>query len=363
MSAFEAVLLTYHDLYNLRFTILQTGAVYGPWTHHALELQPRNGRTANQTSLDSRWYINDVTEEILWSLKEGPFCSVLDLNSQHLLKNSTRLPTHLGIKKSLAWARAYKQQLQQTRHSKDVIFTSYFTSRDDIQRHQQFSPNHFRYLMNWLVSVRNLGLSVVIFHDELDSAFCHRVQQYHPGLSFVRIPSLLNRTTNDARFYAYLDYLHTHSDLGRVLLTDISDVKFQMNPFQLMQLLGSNNSLFIGTDIDLFPNMASHRWITEHLEDCFGRYALEHRPLKPLLSLDTVYNAGVIGGSRHVILAFLEKLVVYLDATPAAVNCNMPAVNYVVHQYFFHQLFTGFPLTSRFLRFQASPNGVYIIHK
>ena len=378
-TAFEAALLTYHSLYRTQYTILRTGPAYGPWTQHAFSLEARSkksgigGGAVNESTLQYNWYITDISEAMLSVLKKGPFCDTLDLtrcpdnqNTHHSAQTALNLtsqqPVDKGLKKTLHWARAYLRQMQLAKDNEnDVILTSYFTSREDFQRKKGVAPNRLQYMLHWLVSVRDLGLRAVVFHDQLDSGFCQRVIQYHPGLSFRRVPSLLNRTTNDARFYAFLDYLHTQPDLGRVLLTDISDVKFQRNPFQLMRLLG--DWLYIGTDIDIFPNMASQRWISERLEGCFGNHTLLHGPLKPLMSLDTVYNAGVIGGTRHVMLALLERLSQYLDTTPQALNCNMPAVNFAVHRYFYQQVFTGFPLSSRFLRYQSSPKGVYVIHK
>ena len=374
MTAFEAVLLTYHNLYRTQYTILRMGPVYGPWTGHSLALlQTQKTGGVSKSSLEYSWYINDVTDAILSALNHEPFCDQLDLgpcaddmNGHHsinkLLNLTTRQTVDSGIRRTLHWARAYHRHLQLTKDSgNDVILTSYFTSREDFQRNKTMSPNRVRYMFNWLVSVRDLGLRAVIFHDQLDSDFCQRVMQYHPGVNFRQVPAPLNRTTNDARFYSYLTYLHSQPDLGRVLLTDISDVKFQRNPFELMQLLG--DWLYIGTDIDIFPNMESQRWISERLKGCFGNHTLLHGPLKPLMSLNTVYNAGVMGGTRHVILALLETLIQYLNTTPPALNCNMPAVNFVVHRYFYQRVFTGFPLTSRFLSFQSSPKGVYVVHK
>ena len=419
MTSFEAVLLTYHNLYNTRYTIIRTGPVYGPWTNHSLSLlesqksgisesgisgsqksgisesqksgisgsqksgiseSQKSGISGSQksgisesgigvkiSSLMSTWYITDVTNAISSALNTEPICDLVDLNHcdhTHSLLNisSPWQPVERRVSKTLHWAKAYHTQLQLINNSQnDVILTSYFTSQEDCQRNKSVSPNRVRYMLDWLVSVRDQGLTAVVFHDQLDSGFCQRVMQYHPGVSFVQVSPPLNRTTNDARFYAYLNYLYTQPDLTRVLLTDISDVRFLRNPFDLMRLLG--DWLYIGTDIDIFPNMGSQRWITEHLEGCFGTHALHHGPLRPLMSQDTVYNAGVIGGSRHIMLALLEHVVQYLDTTAPSLNCNMPAVNYVVHRYFHRQVYTGFPLTSRFLSFQSSPKGVYIIHK
>lgn len=375
MTSFEAALLAYHSLYGTPYTIIRMGPVYGPWTNHSLRLLKCQGQSAgknDRTALNSSWFINDVTEVISSSLNHQPLCDHLDLthpagdhgNSDAYRPNlsSPRQPVERGLKKTLYWARAYKRQLELNIDSKnDVILTSYFTSREDFQRKKTMSPNRVRYMLDWLESVRDLGMRAVVFHDQLDPGFCLRVMKYHPVVSFVRVPTLLNRTTNDARFYSYLAYLHTQSHLSHVLLTDISDVKFQRNPFDLMRLLG--DWLYIGTDIDFFPNMQSQRWISERLRGCFGDHAPSHAPLKPLMTQDTVFNAGVMGGSLHIILTLLELLVQYLKTTPPSLNCNMPAVNFVVHRYFHKQVFTGFPLTSRFLSFQSSPKGVYVIHK
>ena len=367
MTAFEAALLTYHNLYGTRYTIIRAGPVYGPWTNHSLSLV-QSSTKMNESSLNSSSFISDVTDAITSALNSGPFCDQLDINwcASYADRHSSPLnltslqPVAKGLRKTIRWARDYLRQLQ-LKNKNDIVLTSYFTSREDFQRKKSVSPNRARYMINWLVSVRDLGLTAVIFHDQLDPGFCQRVMEYYPGVSFRRVAAPLNRTTNDARFYFYLDYLHTRPDVGHVLMTDISDVRFQRNPFELMQLLG--DWFYIGTDIDIFPNMASQRWISERLEGCFGNHTLLRGLLKPLMHQNTVYNAGVIGGTRHVMLAFLETLIQYLNSAPPNLNCNMPAVNFAVHKHFQRQVFTGFPLTSRFLSFQASPKGVYIVHK
>ena len=366
MTSLEAALLAYHEIYGTRYTILRTGAVYGPWTDNSLS-------TFHSTFdlPEDSWYINDMATAVYSALARGPFCTQLDLSPcldeptvqdvHSLLNLSSRQPVEKGLKKTLYWARAYQRKISGDKGN-DIILTSYFTSSPDYQRTKSVSPNRARYMLDWLVSVRDRGLKAVVFHDELDPGFQQRVSQFHSGISFIHVAPPLNRTTNDARFYAYLSYLRSHGDLDHLLLTDISDVRFLRNPFDLMRLLG-NDWLYIGTDIDIFPNMGTQQWITERLEGCFGNHSVRHGNLHRLMSQDTVFNAGVIGGSRHIMMALLERVTQYLDTTPPTLNCNMPAVNYVVHRHFHKQVFTGFPLTSRFFNFQSSPKGVYIVHK
>eukprot|EP00054_Salpingoeca_dolichothecata_P027355 m.200213 g.200213 ORF g.200213 m.200213 type:complete len:115 (+) comp25938_c0_seq6:1687-2031(+) len=72
---------------------------------------------------------------------------------------------------------------------------------------------------------------------------------------------------------------------------------------------------------------------------------------------------GVLGGARATMLQVLQTITSILDQTPSEQNCNMAVVNFALHKYFDDRLFTGFPLTSHFLRRQQSPKGVYIVHK
>ena len=315
MSSIETALTAYHNTHGIRYTILRTGPVYGPWTQHALSTLHSTPDLTAPLDGDSSWYINDLTSLVFSTLSQGPFCHHLDftpcsqlpdqLHTPSLPLNlSSRLPVEKGLKRALHWAKAYQSSVDDDQGD-DVILTSYFTSSPDFQRNKSMSPDRSRYMLDWLVSVRDLGLSAVVFHDELDPAFQQRVSQFHSGISFRHVAPPLNRTTNDARFYTYLSYLLRHPHLNHVLMTDISDIRFQRNPFELMCFLG--DYLYIGTDIDIFPNMATQRWIVERLEMCFGSHALQHSPLKPFMSQETIFNAGVIGGTRHMVLALSRE--------------------------------------------------------
>ncbi len=400
MESFELTLSAYHHLYHFPIVILKTDGLYGPWSDAALSmLTPdplKHGRSPHMC-----WYVGDVVWAIqsALSLDSDTHCEVLDLGPCEAFTpdvRQTNLPQSLvsetyqhswqklnlsisytlaqGTRKSLMWARAYAQHQSGQGVAQDggggggemntneVVFTSYFTTSEDSQRQRMKSPNRFRYMMNWFLQLKQLNLHAVVFHDNLDTLFRHRLRQQYSHISFEFVPSLHGRSTNDARFYAYLNYLERHPEFSRVLLTDISDVSFQMNPFDLMTLLG-RQWLYVGTDIDIFPSMRTMPWIRERLQACFGNFSLSEGDLHSLMDLDTVYNAGVIGGSRDVMLALLHRITEYLDTTPAHLNCNMPAVNFAIHKHFFHLAFTGFPLTSRFLRRQTAPKGVYIVHK
>lgn len=409
MRTFELMLSTYHNLYQLPFTVVRVGSTHGPWSKVSLRLNNYTNKQGHTHLTNNRewseivpklcWYIEDVVEILVKAMELQTTCAVLDIGGcvlsqnltfsdeltveqnldvgsaalEHVLADEVKLSWKIlnfssplvfnkAVRKSLEWARSYHDQSpRKGGEENDIVFTSYFTSTEDSQRNRRMKPNRFEYMKVWTLSLRQLKMKAVVFHDGLDAGFQHRLSQFYSNITFEYVESLHQRSTNDARFYAYLNYLERHTDIDRVLLTDVSDVRFQFNPFELMLLLG--NWLYIGTDIDIFPTMRTMQWIHKRLRGCFGNYTTDRGDLNQLMELDTVYNAGTIGGTRNTILAALSRIVEYLNLTPTQLNCNMPAVNYAVHKHFFDRVFTGYPLNSRFLRRQASPKGVYIIHK
>ena len=364
----------YHRQRGLPVSYVHVGQLYGPWGGEPPSVPPRD------TSM-CWWYISDavriIKERILDSNKR---CQILDLshcprsdshsvhceaihnwNEEGREMRATQVttsctPLSKGIHSSQIWWRAH---LREGKITGDYIFTTYFTSMVDPQRGRGRKPDQFQYMRNWYESVNLLGLRAVVFHDNLSPQFVHKLT--NENVSFIRVSSLRNRSTNDARFYLYLSYLQTHPEVRRVFLTDISDVVFQRNPFELVDLLG--DWLYIGTDINYFPDLDSMPWMATRLIKCFGKWSVKQGSVRRVLKMRTVFNAGVIGGQRAKMLAALQHITQTLDHTPHEHNCNMPAVNYAIHLHFHDVVFTGFPLTSHFLQHQVSPKGVYIIHK
>lgn len=364
----------YHRQRGIPVNYVHVGHLYGPWGGEPPSVPPRD------TSV-CWWYISDavriIKERILDSNRR---CQILDLShcprsDSHTMHceathtwneegqemqatqvTTTCTPLSRGVHNAQIW---WKAHLREGEVPGDYIFTSYFTTMVDPQRGRGRKPNRFQYMRNWYQSVNQLGLRAVVFHDNLSPRFVHKLT--NENVSFIKVSSLHNRSTNDARFYVYQSYLQTHPEVRRVFLTDLSDVVFQRDPFELVDLLG--DWLYIGTDINFFPDLHSMPWMTTRLTRCFGTWSVEQGPVKRILKMRTVFNAGVIGGRRTKMLAALQRITQTLDQTPHEHNCNMPAVNYAMHLYFNDVIFTGFPLTSHFLQHQVSPKGVYIIHK
>ena len=327
------------------------------------------------------WHMSDVVELVLQVLFKDSDCSIT--NALSLSPNCTVTSVSFSnfdpqihrftmnsciskerIAKNVTTKKEVPSRIYSVDANGDYIFTTYLTGSVDPQRNQALRPDQFQYLREWYRSVLQLNLRAVIFYDVLSTQFIQRIIHNTERVQFVKIKSLSGRTTNDARYYEYLHYLQLHPEIRRVFLTDISDVTFQRNPFELMSALGTHGDmLYVGTDIDFFPTLQSQPWIYECLVKCFGEWQVQFGRVKEISQMQTVYNAGVIGGTRTILLSALIRITQVLNGTPSEYNCNMPAVNYAIHRWFTDVVFTGFPLTSRFLQFQASPKGVYIIHK
>jgi len=127
-----------------------------------------------------------------------------------------------------------------------------------------------------------------------------------------------------------------------------------------MRLLGDH--LYIGDDMNDYPLIGTLPWTVNKIRSCFGKGFNKKGETKSLAKFSVVYNAGIIGGPRHIILRFLRHLTVVLSDISGD-NCNTAAVNYIAHKYFDDVIFCGFPLTSKYKDYEGKLSRAYLIHK
>ena len=240
----------------------------------------------------------------------------------------------------------------------DVVLSTYFTLKKDPERLQYKQTNRYSYISAWHKSLTRLSLRGVVFHDSLDSRFIDSIK---PKIYFEKVV-LGKRSLNDDRYFHYLQYIEKNPHLTHILMTDIADVTFLRDPFELMRMYDHHLFICEATKIDS-DSIGSSKWLRKKIRVCFLNNKQLNSSIDWLYHLKPGYNAGVIGGPRHIVLRFLRLLTALLDTLPVKANCNMAAVNYVVHKYFSEVAFTGFPFNSIFQRWQKNLFGVYIIHK
>ena len=324
LKQFEVTLVTYQTLYDLNVALLHISTGYelesdGDCEYHVLQL----------AKIDTHIY--DKLYDYGHSIK-------LASCKEDATFNYSNLCTYM-----------YSKNASSVLLKKDVVFTTYFTSRPDPNRFNHMPQNYFRYIKKWFVGAMHQGLDVVVFYDELDVEWIRRAEKAYPQATFVA-SDLKYRSVNDDRYYILRDYLKSHPEIGRVFLTDGSDMQIWGNPFQLMDILG-NEMLYVGQDKPYWislDDLPYNVYTRSTMRQCYGEDIYERE--RELVQYYSVYNAGLSGGMRHAYLGMLERVIDNLEVTlfKPDRNCNMAAFNIVLHKYFFEQIFLGYPLQSGF---------------
>ena len=164
------------------------------------------------------------------------------------------------------------------------------------------------------------------------------------------------------RYYILHDYLVKNLDIKRLFITDARDVQLWRSPFDLMDKLG-NDMLYIGQSSPFYMKSADDKsWIKSVLGRCYGQkiYTSERTAVH---NRWTLYNAGILGGNRDMMLLVLSRVHEWLDKANKGQNCNMATINIVAHKYFFDDIFVGYPLQSGFKIEIAGPFGQAVKHK
>ena len=338
LKQFEVTLVTYQTLYDLNVALLYISAGAG-YVYKQLE-----GATGT-----------DCTDNIILLLAQTTRRS----------NNGNGYTASISCKEDAAFSYSkfctYSKSASSVLLKKDVVFTTYLTSRLDRERSYHMPQNYFRYIKKWFVGAMQQGLDVVVFYDELEMEWIRRAEKAYSQAMFVA-SDLKYRSVNDDRYYILRDYLKSHPEIGRVFLTDGSDIQIWGNPFQLMDILG-NEMLYVGhthpywTSFATLPNYTYARPTTKK---CYGEDIYERE--RELFHYHSIYNAGLSGGVRRVYLALLEQMIDQLEVSQFN-NCNTPAYNIVLHKYFFEQIFFGYPLQSGMAIEISGPFGMIFKHK
>jgi hypothetical protein len=211
-------------------------------------------------------------------------------------------------------------------------------------------------MAHWYTSIKRLGLKGIIFHDELTDSF---VKKYTTeNISFEKT-FLGDLSTNDERFFIYYEYLKNNK-YENVFLTDLSDVWFKKDPFEIID---DKYKLWVGSEQE---KIDEKKWIVRRFEKIYGKLFAEM--MKGIL-----YNAGIIGGSYSNIFKFLGAMTNQMNNLKANkkdilekyhdISFNMAAFNKVLYkQYNKSEIFTGEPLHSPFKSYLKGGD-YYIFHK
>ncbi len=118
---------------------------------------------------------------------------------------------------------------------KKVVLSCYMTGKKDPIHHESLKDekrNHddYKYMKPLYESCKNLGLHLIIFHDNLTKKF---IDRYTTDKIIFRKTQLVTKMSiNDERFVIYYEYL-SKNPYEVVFSSDISDVYLKRSPFKL----------------------------------------------------------------------------------------------------------------------------------
>ncbi len=254
----------------------------------------------------------------------------------------------------------------------EVILSTYLTSKADPQTGVHVCTDDFAYMEPLYSSAVRHNLRLIIFHDHLSSKFVETHSR--PNIRFTRCDHS-RLSVNDVRYLIYRDFLHG-SSVQSAFMVDVADVTITKNPFPIIE----SGVLYVGRD--QYKTVGTSRYMLR----AWQKWNQEGGSRLPWgMQFMPLYNAGVIGGKRDVVIALLDCMCSLYrnvdsdyDFSMLVFNCAVyklhkprlsivPAVNVLVDpdrdkKSSLPTVMTGFPLNSPYKRYCTNSNA-YFIHK
>lgn len=205
----------------------------------------------------------------------------------------------------------------------NIILAIYYTDKIDPQRNKYQKKNNIAYIKKFYDSIIANKMKAVIFHDSLTPDNIIKYQNEY--VEFQEIPNLTYGLTsmNDIRFMIYLEYLHKHPNIDKVIISDASDVYFNCNIFDDIR----DTKLYVCCDRNRDFN---HYYLK-------NRIILTYGSLQPYdkFMYKKALQAGLFGGNRDIIIQCLESMKWEFDnMVNKNNNSNYIVFNHVVYDKF-----------------------------
>lgn len=228
---------------------------------------------------------------------------------------------------------------------KQMILTNYFTGKKNPQkRANQFEPDQFENMKRWYDSVMANHIHGRIFHDQLSDGFIAKYT--NEFISFEKYELKKQYSLNDDRFFCWHEWLLLHAEVESLFCTDLFDVDFLGNPFQLMD--PSHYDLYCGDD----HGAQIGEWVNDRMEWAYG---------KTFHAGKIKFVAGIIGGTRENMLRLFQAMTRDFEKAKRGIrkgkNMNMGIFNKCVHDLFDQdRILFGAPLNSGFRSYEEEGN-------
>lgn len=340
-----------------------------PIQNNQIELEPEFQKEEQKEKQKDEQFENQQKEiQMVLDLKEHISPRKTKLNNKH-----RNIP---DIKDT--WYKTYR----------DVVLTCYFISKQDPQRAYNWPNDSYEIIRPWYESMLKHDLHGIIFYDKLSEEF---IEKYTTEKIKFKKCKLGHYSTNDERFILYYMYL-LENQYQHILMTDVSDVIINKNPFPFIKDPQNNNNgqrIFIGRDcMNYVDGSKGCRKMVKKIKKKrpktpYFDYTKKERTTLPM------YNPGLVGGRYEVIVKFLSRMVKIFFRINLQVNFNLLFSNFVLHKKYmegfdqnkfkpelehsYHEeigdsctdlIYSGAPFNSQFKRYEKEDeSSAYLLHK
>ena len=115
---------------------------------------------------------------------------------------------------------------------------------------------------------------------------------------------------------------------------------------------------YVSPDIPFFYKTGLLHWLKKAIGICFP----DIKNNKELLDTRGVFNSGIIGGTRHVMLSLLSRMTLLLDNAHLGEPCDMVSLQ-IISQYYYNRVISTYPLSGGYMLGMPGPYGIAMKHK
>lgn len=253
----------------------------------------------------------------------------------------------------------------------NIVIAFAFNYKSDPLHKTNRTGDNFKYIKSWYESIHKLeGMKGIILGNMFTENF---MKQYadeqvdflyinpETHTSFLDNPSSERRTINDQVYFVAEWYLNsTKEKYDYALITDLHDIKFRRDPFNLIMAIDrsiNKPQLYVQDEYQPFEN--NLKWISRVWNNCFSE-KFDHGQL--------IYNSGIVGGRVDKLLLFLHQMNALFDSIPEEkqhLNCNMAVFAHVIFHQYDSNVIHGYPFHHKFRQpyVHSRDDGVFIQHK
>ena len=343
MSSLEQLIYFYgkgHQLVDTTLALIKVNGVFGPW------------KETIKSSIRC-WYIDSIAQLVLYMSNRSSDASSIIIRD---LTNKCERDIKSGNTATDLWMDNYELSLKKKK--RNVIAGGVLIIQSKARWYQTISKNDHKYLKRFILTAMNHKPDdIVIIHNCYSNFFISKYKNACPSCHFVKYSPVNKRIAHDQRFYMIYDYLLNNPDIGNLVTTDAKDVYFFNDPFKIMAEIG--DYFYTSYDIPFVQHVGRFPWLALIFKKCYPDFKNEEE----VLNLYGIFNSGIMGGSRHVMLSLLSRILLYLDTASLSAVCDMTTANAVYHTHYYGRIYSGYPFSGSFLLGVRLQQGAAVTHR